>query len=59
MIEVNNSFCIWYDNNDFSLYYSKDKDYKKLSQKYSKKLSEKNFSLICSKYSIRKKLNML
>lgn len=55
MIKVNNSFCIWFDNKDCSLYYYEKNKYIKFIQKYSKKLSEKNFSLICSKYSIKKK----
>ena len=55
IFEVNDSFCIWFDNNDFSLFYNNNNKYEKLDKKYSKKLSNKNFSLICSKYSIKKK----
>ena len=55
LIEINNSFCIWFDNKDFSLYYKENNIYIKIGKKYSNKLSDKNFSLICSKYSIEKR----
>ena len=55
IFEVNDSFCIWFDNNDFSIYYNNNNIYEKLGKKFPKKLSNKNFSLICSKYSITKK----
>jgi len=55
IIPVNNSFCIWFNNDELSLYYNKNKEYKKLSPKHSSKLSGKKFSLICSKYSIKQK----
>ena len=57
IIEVNNSFCIWFDNNDYQFYYNEENSYKKFNKKYYKKLSDKKFSLICSKYAIKKKDN--
>ena len=55
-IKINDSFCIWFNNNNFSLYYKNRDKYEKIDKKYSKKLSNKKFSLICSKFSITKKI---
>jgi len=55
IVEVNNLFCIWFNNNDYSLYYKNNNKYEIFDLKYPKKLSNKNFSLICSKYSIKKR----
>lgn len=53
IFEVNNDFCIWFNNAELSFYkYIKNKGYLPSKLKYSKKLSDKNYSLICSKYKI-------
>ena len=55
VFKVNNSFSIWFNNNDLFLYtYDKNDKCIKLELKYSKKLSNKKYSLICSKYKIFK-----
>ena len=58
IIEVNNTVCIWFDNNSSQFYYYQENCYKKFNKKYDKKLSGKNFTLICSKYAIKKKDNI-
>jgi len=53
IFEVNNDFCIWFNNAELSFYkYNDNKVYLPSKLKYSKKLSSKNYSLICSKYKI-------
>ena len=53
VFEVNNDFCIWFNNDELFFYiYKKNKGYLPSKIKYSKKLSDKNYSLICSKYKI-------
>jgi len=58
LFNVNNSFCIWFSNKDLSFYRFKkeDQSYYKTTIKYGKKLSDKEFTLICSKYRINKKI---
>ena len=55
IFEVNDLFCIWFNNEDYSFYYKNNDNYVKFDINYTKKLSNKKFSLICSKYSIKKK----
>ena len=51
IFEVNNDFCIWFNNAELSFYkYNENKVYLPSKLKYLKKLSGKNYSLICSKY---------
>ena len=53
LINVNNSFCIWFNNNEFKFRYDNKGKIDILHTNYSKRLSNKNYSLICSKYSIK------
>jgi len=50
--KVNNSFCLWF-NNENLLFYDGNGNLIKSTQKYSKELSKKKYSLICSKYEIK------
>ena len=53
VFQVNNSFCIWFNNKSKSFYYyNNENHYVKSDFKYSKKLSDENYTLICSKYKI-------
>ena len=53
IFKVNNDFCIWFNNEELCFYmFKKNKGYLPSKLKYSKKLSDKNYSLICSKYKI-------
>ena len=53
IFKINSSFCLWYDNKDLSYYNYKENDELYPSNiKYSKKLSKKQYTLICSKYKI-------
>ena len=53
IFEVNNKFCIWFNNEELCFYiHTKNKGYLSSKVKYSKKLSDKKYSLICSKYKI-------
>ena len=53
LINVNNSFCIWFNNNEFKFRYDNKGKIDILHTNYFKRLSNKNYSLICSKYSIK------
>ena len=56
LFDVNNNYCMWFDNTTLSFYnYSEGNGYLKSNLEYSKKLSDENFTLICSKYKIKKK----
>ena len=53
IFKVNNDFCIWFNNEELCFYmFKKNKGYLPSKLKYSKNLSDKNYSLICSKYNI-------
>ena len=53
IFKVNNDFCIWFSNKELSFYkYKKNVGYIQSELKYSNKLSDKNYSLLCSKYKI-------
>ena len=53
-IDVNNRFCFWFDNNQLLIIY-RDKDNKEVNIKLdiANKLSNLNYTLICSKYKIK------
>ena len=53
LIDVNNSFCIWYNNKKFCFCYNIDGKNEDIKINYQKRLSNHNYSLICSKYSIK------
>ena len=52
IFDVNDYFCIWFNNNDMLFYYKGEDKYVKSKLKFNNKLSNKNYSLICSKYKL-------
>ena len=55
IMKTNDSFCVWFNNNDLSLYYIDNDKNIEIRSNHSNKLSIKNYSLICSKYPIKRK----
>ena len=54
IFKVNNSFCLWFNNENLFFYnIDGNGNLKKSALKYFKELTKKKYSLICSKYKIR------